>query len=132
MKTRREFMQCTAVAAGAVVLAPLAAKARDFSMDKGILYNAKQAGMWRDVVKLHVPVVDVKGLDVVVTTPHSMSKEHYIVRHTIVDEMGNVAHAKTFMPTDTPISKAMLKKKGKYVATSFCNLHDMWVKEFTV
>jgi len=132
MSTRRQFLAGAAVLAGASVVRAVPAYAWDWSMDKGIIYTEKQLGMWKGKEILHVPIIDVKGKDVVVTTPHPMSEQHYIVRHTIVSESGEVVHAKTFNWTDDPISKAVLDKKGKYVATSFCNLHDMWVKEFTL
>ncbi|MCG8530378.1 MAG: desulfoferrodoxin [Desulfovibrionales bacterium] len=132
MSTRRQFLASAALLAGASTIRVVPACAWDFSMDKGIIYDENQLGMWKGKEALHVPLIEVKGLDVVVTTPHPMSEEHYIVRHTIVSETGEVVHAKTFNWKDLPTSKAVLKAKGKYVATSFCNEHDMWVKTFTV
>lgn len=132
MSTRRQFLAGAAVLAGASIVKAVPAYAWNFSMDKGLIYTDTQVGMWKGKEKTHVPIVDTKNLLVMLTTPHPMSKEHYIVRHTIVSENGEVVHAKTFTWKDDPVSKAALKKKGKYIATSFCNLHDMWVKEFTV
>jgi superoxide reductase len=59
---------------------------------------------------------------------------HYIVRHTVVLADGKVVGAKTFAPTDKPVSSHALPAgyKGKVFATSFCNKHDFWVTEFTV
>ncbi|SHJ04085.1 desulfoferrodoxin family protein [Halodesulfovibrio aestuarii] len=130
MTTRRQFLAGTAMVAGISVVRAVPAYAWHFAMEKGVIYTDDQPGMWKGKQNSHVPIVDTKGLDVVVTTPHPMSEQHYIVRHTIVAEDGEVVHAKTFNWKDDPVSKAVLKKKGKYVATSFCNLHDMWVKEF--
>jgi superoxide reductase len=132
MSTRRQFLASAAVVAGASVIKAVPAYAWDFTMDKGIIYTEDQTGMWKGKQKLHVPIIDTKDMDVVITTPHPMSEEHYIVRHTIVAEDGEVVHAKTFSWKDDPVSKAVLKKKGKYIATSFCNLHDLWTKEFTL
>ena len=132
MSTRRQFLAGAAMLAGASVLRAAPSFAWDFTMDKGIIYDETQLGMWKGKEGLHVPIIDTKGMEVEVTTPHPMSEPHYIVRHTIVAEDGEVVHAKTFNWKDMPVSKATLKKKGKYVATSFCNKHDMWVKEFTL
>ncbi|OBQ51497.1 desulfoferrodoxin family protein [Halodesulfovibrio spirochaetisodalis] len=132
MSTRRQFLAGAAMLAGVSVIKTVPAYAWDFTMDKGIVYTEDQTGMWKGKQKLHVPIIDTKDLDVVITTPHPMSEEHYIVRHTIVAEDGEVVHSKTFNWKEDPVSKAVLKKKGKYVATSFCNLHDLWIKEFTL
>lgn len=130
MSTRRQFLAGAAMLAGASVVKAVPAFAWDFTMDKGIIYTDSQLGMWEGKQATHVPLVETNDMEVVVTTPHPMSEEHYIVRHTIVAENGEVVHSKTLTWKDDPISKAVLKKKGKYLATSFCNLHDMWVKEF--
>lgn len=132
MGSRRQFLTGAAVLAGASVVKAVPAFAWDFTMDKGIVYTKDQQGMWEGKATSHVPIVDTKDLDVVITTPHPMSEPHYIVRHTIVDDKGKVVHSKTFTWKDQPVSKTKLEKKGKYVATSFCNLHDLWVKEFSL
>lgn len=132
MSTRRQFLAGAAVLAGASVVKAVPAFAWDFTMDKGIIYTETQLGMWKGKQKLHVPIFDVKDMTVTITTPHPMSEPHYIVRHTLVDEKGEVVHAKTFNWKDDPVSTATVKKKGKYLATSFCNLHDMWVAEVEI
>lgn len=132
MSTRRQFLAGTALLAGVSVVKAVPAFAWDFTMDKGIIYMQDQQGMWEGKAKLHVPLIDTKDMEVVITTPHPMSEPHYIVRHTIVNDKGEVVHSKTFNWKDQPVSKAKLKEKGKYVATSFCNLHDLWVEEFTL
>ena len=132
MSTRRQFLAGAAVLAGASVIKAVPAYAWDFALDKGIIYTDTQLGMWEGKQATHVPLVETNGMEATVITPHPMSEEHYIVRHTIVNENGEVVHSKTFSWKDDPMSKVVLKKKGKFVATSFCNLHDMWIKEFTM
>ena len=63
-----------------------------------------------------------------------MSDVHYIVKHSIVTESGEVLGENVFFPSDKKaISSYEIKgKHTKLYALSFCNLHDLWVSEFTV
>ena len=81
--------------------------------------------------RAQVTVADGK---VSVVTEHPMTAPHFIVRHTVVLEDGKVIGAKTFTHTDKPESSFPLPQgyKGKIRASSFCNLHDLWVSELTV
>jgi superoxide reductase len=47
---------------------------------------------------------------------------------------GTVVGAKVFTPKDKPVSAYTLPAgyAGKVCATSFCNLHDLWLSEATV
>lgn len=100
----------------------------------GILYTRKYPGRWKGKVGGHIPRVRVNGNSVRVETFHGMSAKHYIVRHTIVDDQGNVLASKTFKPSDLePVSEFKIPPaKGVLYATSFCNKHDMWVESFYV
>jgi superoxide reductase len=70
-----------------------------------------------------------------VLTPHGMGEKHYIVKHTVLTTDGKLIGEKTFAPTDTaaessfPIPDGF---KGTLWVTSFCNIHDLWLTEFTV
>ena len=99
---------------------------------EGIIYTVKSPGKWQGKSASHAPQVSVNGSKVTVTTPHSMSQAHYIVRHTIVSSNGTVIGEKTFQPTDSPVSQMDMPSnvKGMFYATSFCNKHDLWVTEF--
>ncbi len=141
MKNRRKFLKNSLIAAGAVSLAgPLMAAvpgSKEGKTDRfhGIIYTENDQGRWKGKAPSHVPQVKTEGNKVRLHTVHPMTPEHYIVRHTLVDKSGNVLGTKTFYPSDVqPISTFELPAgyHGKLYATSFCNKHDFWIKEFTV
>ena len=82
----------------------------------------------------HALTIYLNGSKVHVMTKHGMLDKHYIVRQTLVGTDRTVLGAKTFTPTDKPASTFTLHKdyKGKLTATSFCNLHDLWITETTI
>ncbi len=148
MIDRREFLKTTAVAASAVAVASSttvlagetaisSAKISDGmspEMPAGIVYTEQQQGQWQGKAGTHAPKVTVADGKVTVVTEHPMTEPHFIVRHTVVLANGKVLGGKTFSHTDKPTSSFDLPAgyKGKICATSFCNLHDLWVTEFTV
>ena len=141
MKNRRKFLKNSLIAVGAVAFSgPLMAvnsgnMAGKTNRFPGVIYTNKDQGRWDGKAASHVPQVTVDGNKVKLHTIHPMSEKHYIVRHTLVDKSGKVLGSKTFFPTDIqPISNFELPAgfHGKFYATSFCNKHDFWVKEFTV
>jgi superoxide reductase len=97
-----------------------------------IVYSADDPGKWEAKVGTHAPQVEVQGAAVSILTSHPMSTEHFIVRHTLVSEGGEVIGAATFTPDDMPLSEHTVPGPGSYYATSFCNQHDFWVTKFTV
>ncbi len=141
MSNRREFMKTSAaVAVGAVVghVSPVMADSCS-SLPKGIVYTSKNPGKWSQKVKGHAPVVNVEGSKISVTTNHGMSEAHYIVRHTVVTQCGEVIGEKTFSSSDSEAKSEFELPEGgsKYAwvrstfyATSFCNKHDLWVTQF--
>ncbi len=140
MKNRRNFLKNSALlATGLAVSAPLLAKSESVNSKSpdfpGIIFTQKEQGRWEGKAGSHVPVVTVKGNMLTMQTFHPMTEEHYIVRHTVVDKNGKLLGAKTFHPTDVrAISTIELPNgfHGKLYATSFCNKHDFWLKEFSV
>jgi len=135
MTDRRRFIQTTLTVASGIALGQTstAFAASDSSCSEGIIYTAKNPGKWAGKVGGHEPQVSVQGNQVTITTEHGMSERHYIVRHTLVDADGKVLGAKTFYPSDEPVSSFDLAGyTGKLQATSYCNKHDLWVAEFTV
>ena len=145
MSDRREFLKlgmatAAGLAVGVVGVQDAGATGMKKMMSKkdldlpGILYTEENLGMWAEKIELHLPEVTVEGMKVTLLTPHPMTAEHHIVRHTVVAADGTVVGGKTFYPDkdQTAQSSYELKAKGKYVATSFCNKHDMWVREFEV
>lgn len=139
MNSRRNFLVKSAIGASSMFIASplLAAKDKTLKLNSfpGIIYTKEDPGKWKEVESIHVPETTVKGNQVTIATNHPMTKPHYIVRHTLVDDKGVVLGSKTFMPTDAKaISTHTLPNgfHGTLYATSFCNLHDFWVKDFSV
>ena len=62
---------------------------------------------------------------------HPMTEPHFIVRHTLVGDDGEVLGEKTFSPDNEKAVSEFKVPTGKKVryATSFCNKHDFWVTE---
>ena len=134
MTSRRNFMALSVAAAAATLMPVTNAEAsKSPKFPSNIVYTQKDPGVWDKKVGSHLPQVEVKGDQAVVQTLHPMTEKHYIVRHTLVDEGGNVVGAKTFSNTDKKaISRFKLPadSKGKtFYATSFCNKHDFWVNK---
>lgn len=136
MKDRRNFIKTTLLVAGGVALSkPLLAKGKNSCDFKGVIYSEKEQGMWEGKAISHIPQVTVEGRNVTLFTKHGMSEKHYIVRHTLVSESGEVLGTKTFYPSDTKAESTHILPegfKGKVYATSFCNKHDFWMTSFEV
>lgn len=134
MSNRREFIKGSLVAAAALTVAsPNFASAA--GTPDGIVYTAENPGKYSKKVGSHLPQIEVSGRKVMVNTKHGMSAAHYIVRHTLVLENGEVLGAKNFKPdAQKAVSTYDLPTgyKGKIYATSFCTLHDLWMNTATV
>jgi len=134
MTSRRAFLKGSLLVAGAMVVGRSAtALAASGSFPSNIVYTGKDPGKWASKVGSHAPKVDVAGNRVTVSTDHTMSNKHYIVRHTLVSADGKVIGGKTFSPSDkkaVSIYELPAGAGSKFYATSFCNLHDFWVTEF--
>ena len=132
MSTRRQFLVTAALAGAAAVAGVVPAVAMKVAASKypGVVYTAQDQGKWEGKGAIHAPLVIIEDGKLTIMTPHSMSQDHFIVRHTLVALDGTVLGAKTFAPTDKPLSEYDLPGKGRFIATSFCNLHDLWVTEF--
>lgn len=101
---------------------------------KNLIYTKGNPGQWEKKVAAHQPVLEINGGKAKLTTPHPMSEEHFIVRHSLLLADGTVVGAKTFTYKDSPVSEYELPAgyKGKLFGTSFCNQHDFWLVEATV
>ena len=136
MNERRMFLKRSVLAAGGLAFFKSTnALAASGGFPAGIIYTKENPGKWVKKIKGHVPVVKVDGTEVTITTNHDMFKMHYIVRHTLVTAGGKVIGEKTFYPTDPePLSTFDLPTGAgsKFYATSFCNLHDFWMTEFSI
>jgi superoxide reductase len=137
---RRDFLKTAAAVTGILTIGSISKVSANPGMDfTGIIYTKKNPGKWADKVGSHVPKVSIDGKKITVTTKHVMTEKHYIVRHTLVASNGKVIGEKVFYPTDKEaVSTYELYDelpagyKGKLYATSFCNLHDLWVAEISV
>lgn len=131
---RRSFVTTALAGAAAAVTLPRIAQADQNNDWTNVVFTESDPGHWKDVEKLHVPVVKIDGRKMTVTTPHPMSEAHYIVSHTVVLEGGKFLDRKTFNWKDKPTSEHTLPEgyKGRVTVTSTCNLHDWWVKSITV
>lgn len=132
-KNRREFLKNSA--ALAVILGGVNVSRSAFAsapVNSGLLYSKENPGMWSKKVSGHAPIAEQHGSDITITTKHSMTDSHFIVRHTLVLADGSVAGSKTFSPSDekaVSTFKLPVGYSGKYFVTSFCNKHDLWVTE---
>jgi superoxide reductase len=136
MHDRRDFLKTTTVAAAsllAISAVPLSFAAGNAKYTN-VIFTKENPGRWAGKEGIHSPQVTVTGSKVDVVTKHPMSNEHFIVTHTLVLEDGTYVGSRTFTPADKPESSYELPAgyKGKFYATSFCNLHDFWLTETTV
>ena len=131
--TRRMFLGGSLAVVSTAALAGVKTARASKQTFGGIIYTKDNPGKWKGKEGSHVPKISVEGRKVTVTTPHPMSQGHYIVRHTLVLKDGSVIGEHTFFPVkDTKaVSTFELPEgyKSSFYATSFCNLHDLWVTE---
>lgn len=135
MKNRRDFMKSSLVAsAGVLAATAIPAIAKENSVKNIFAYSASEPGRWEGKAGSHAPVVSVDGNKVTIETKHGMEEMHYIVKHSLVTSSGEVLGEQVFFPSDKKaISTYEIKEKGMQLfALSFCNLHDLWVTEFSV
>lgn len=131
---RRTFLAGSAAATFIATLGTNAQADSSALPATNLIYTKENPGKWDAKKGTHVPQVEVAGGKVTITTPHPMSEEHFIVRHTLLLADGTVVGAKTFTPKDMPVSEYELPAgyQGKVFATSFCNQHDFWLAEASV
>jgi superoxide reductase len=137
VKGRREFLKGSLVLAGAAAaVAGGALRVQAAStFPVGLIYTKEAPGRWAGKEGAHAPKVTVEGRKIKVVTSHPMTEKHFIVKHTLVTLEGKVIGEKTFANTE-PAAESSYELpegfKGALRATSFCNLHDLWLTEFTV
>ena len=129
---RRGFIQLSALSAVTGAVASTSALAStDSSMAGGIFYTKETPGRWSKKAGGHLPVVEVSGKNIQVTTPHEMKgHEHYIVKHIILNDKFEFIDEKFFDPKvdAAPISNfALGSYSGKIHVLSVCNKHDTWL-----
>jgi superoxide reductase len=135
MKGRREFLKVSLVLGGAALIgsAPRVQAARPFPL--GLIYTKEAPGRWAGKEGAHVPQVTVEGKIVKVVTPHPMTGKHFIVKHTLLTPDGKLIGEKIFSSADSAAESSYYLPEGfqgALWATSFCNIHDLWLTELTV
>lgn len=153
MNERRNFLKIVAAGPAGALLLPLfaetgantlAAETEEVAgllgkLPQNVIFMQGKEGVWKGKAGSHVPIIqaDKEGdtIKLSLQTKHPMSEKHYIVRHTVVNGLGEVLGAKTFQWTDQPLSTYEIKlpagsgKASELFVTSFCNLHDLWLAQ---
>jgi superoxide reductase len=128
---RRRFIRLTAVGAASGIIAPTSVLAASSSMAGGVYYTKEAPGRWNKKIDGHLPIIEVSGTNIQVTTPHAMnSYEHYIVKHMILNDKFEFIDEKMFDPMKdkSPISQFDLAGySGRIHVLSACNKHDTWL-----
>jgi superoxide reductase len=135
MRERREFLKGSLVFAGAAIVGRTMPVQAAITFPVGLIYTREAPGRWAGKEGAHAPKVTMEGRAVRVVTPHPMTQKHFIVKHTLVTAGGKFIGEKAFENTD-PAAESSYELpeafKGTLWATSFCNLHDLWVTEFVI
>ena len=135
MKGRREFLKGSLVFAGMTVAGSAVRVQAASNFPAAVIYTKEAPGRWAGKEGAHAPKVTVEGRNVKVVTAHPMTEKHFIVKHTLVTPDGKFIGEKTLANTD-PAAESSYELpdgfRGILWATSFCNLHDLWLTEFTV
>ncbi len=135
MSNRRNFLKISMLtAAGVASSRVLANSETKDNLPQNIIYSEENPGRWPKKAAGHLPMVTVEGKKITIKTEHGMSEVHYIVRHTLVAENGDVLGEKTFYPTDEQAISEFEIPDGysTLYATSFCNKHDLWIMEVSI
>ena len=135
MGSRRSFLKGSLVLAGTVAAGHVAEAQAGTALPPALVYTKDAPGRWAGKEGLHVPKVAVEGGKVTIVTPHPMTAQHFIVKHTLITPAGKLVGEKTFASTDAKAESAYdlpAGFTGTLWATSFCNLHDLWLTEVTV
>jgi superoxide reductase len=135
VKARREFLKTAVAIAGLTAFGKTLEAATSAKFPPGLVYTKDYLGRWAGKEALHLPRVTVTGKELKIVTAHPMTKEHFIVKHTLLTPEGKVLGEKTFDYTDPAAESSyqlLPDLKGILWATSFCNLHDLWLTEVQV
>jgi superoxide reductase len=134
MQDRRNFLKGSLVVAGVAVASGIG-RGQGAVLPPGIVYSKESPGRWAGRENSHVPKATLEGKNIKVVNSHGMSEKHYIVKHTVLMTDGKLIGEKTFAPTDPAAESSFTIPdgfKGTLWVTSFCNIHDLWLTEFTV
>ena len=135
MNGRRAFLKGSLCVAGVALVGGAAPARAASTFPAGLVYTKDAPGRWAGKEGAHAPKVTVQGRNVKVVTSHPMTPKHFIVKHTLLTAEGKSIGEKTFASSD-PAAESSYELpegfKGTLWVTSFCNLHDLWLTEWTV
>jgi superoxide reductase len=135
MKGRRDFLKGTLVLAGAVMIGSPGKIEAASTYPVGLIYTREAPGRWAGKEGSHAPKVTIAARVVTIVTPHPMTMKHFIVKHTLLTPEGQFIGEKIFTSFDPAAESSYVLPegfKGPLWATSFCNIHDLWLTEFQV
>jgi superoxide reductase len=134
MNGRREFLKGSLAFAGAAVVGSAVPVQAGSTFPIGLVYTKEAPGRWAGKEGGHAAKVTVEGRTVKVVTSHPMTEKHFIVKHTLITpEQGHRReNLCQYRSSRRVFLRAAPRFKGNLWATSFCNLHDLWLTEFTV
>jgi superoxide reductase len=135
MNGRRTFLKGAVACLGVGVMGSVKQAQAATVFPMGLIYTIEAPGRWAGKEGTHAPKVTVEGSNAKVVTPHPMSEKHFIVKHTLMTGDGKFIGERTFSNMD-PVAESSYELPGGFHgslwATSFCNLHDLWLTEVTV
>lgn len=103
-----------------------------------LFYSKEKPGRWKGKENGHIPRIKINkdGKDVLVraATGHSMTPEHHIIKHMLMDADMNFISEQYFdLEFDNPRSRFELSGySGRLFILSSCNRHDIWINWTTV
>lgn len=134
---RRGFIRLAVAGSAVGIIAPQSVLASTPGMTGagGLFYTKDAPGRWSKKVGGHLPTAEVSkgadGLSLEVITAHEMrGYEHYIVKHSILDQEFNFIAENSFDPMKdkAPISTFSIgQRSGRIHILSMCNKHDVWL-----
>lgn len=132
---RRNFIRLSALGAATGIIAPTSVLASTGNMAGGVYYTKDAPGRWSKKVDGHLPNISIakgkSGNTIEVVTSHGMTGyEHYIVKHTILNDKFEFIMENMFDPMKdkAPISQFDLGSySGRIHVLSACNKHDTWL-----
>ncbi|MCB1865703.1 MAG: hypothetical protein KDG50_09755 [Chromatiales bacterium] len=133
---RRGFVRMAFAGAAAGIVLPRQVLAEGMpGMAGGVYYTKDAPGRWSKKVAGHLPQIEAQkgaaGVTIQVVTPHEMKGfEHYIVKHTVLNQDFGFVNETMFDPNKdtTPLSRYELGAySGRIYVLSMCNKHDVWL-----
>jgi superoxide reductase len=134
---RRGFIRLSALGVAGGIVAPTSVLASASTGMAGGVYHTKDApGRWSKKVGGHLPVIEVSGKNIQVTTPHEMKGyEHYIIKHILLNDKFEFIEENMFDPMKdkAPVSTfSATDYNGRIHVLSVCNKHDTWLNHADV